>query len=156
LGRLADGVTRAQAQSELASIGAGLARDYPVTNKDMRPYVTTYQDQTTGGPIRVLFLSLMGAVGFVLLIACANVANLLLARAAHRSKEISVRVSLGASRWRIIRQLLVESIMLAALSGVIGFVLSIAGIRWFDAALPANNKPYWITFTLDPIVFAFV
>jgi putative ABC transport system permease protein len=155
MGRLADGVTVAQARTELLSIGAQLTKEYPTTNKDMKPDVMTYRDWAAGGPIKLLFLSLMGAVGFVLLIACANVANLLLARAAHRSREISVRVSLGATRWRIIRQLLVESVILAAISGVIGFGLSIVGIKWFDAALPPG-KPYWMTFTLDPIVFAFL
>src|SRR6266852_149056 len=155
-GRLASGVSLGQARAELETIGAQLARDHAATNKDIRPTVVPYNERTTGPQIRLIFLSLMGAVAFVLFIACANVANLLLARAAQRSREIAVRVSLGASRWRIIRQLLMESVLLAAIAGAVGFVLSIGGIRWFDAATADVGKPYWIKFTMDGTVFAFM
>jgi predicted permease len=157
-GRLADGVSVEQAQSELSTIGAQLARDNPATNKDMTPITMRLNDRFNGGPIRFIFLAAMGAVVLVLLIACANVANLLLARAAHRAREISVRVSLGATRWRIVRQLLVESMMLGALSGVLGLGISMIGIRMFDAATaaPELGRPYYIQFTMDPIVFGFL
>src|SRR6185295_2399124 len=128
----------------------------PSTNKDIKAVVISFNDRVNGGPIRAIFLSLMGAVAFVLLIACANVANLLLARSAHRAREISVRVSIGASRWRIIRQLLVESVLLALIGGVLGLGLSIIGIRLFDAATQDVGKPYWIQFTLDGRVFAYL
>ena len=154
--RLAPGVTIAQAQAELKPIADRLAHDFPETNKDVKPTVMTFNDRYNGGQIKLIFLTLMGAVGFVLLIACANVANLLLARSANRAREISVRVSLGATRFRIVRQLLVESVLLALVSGVLGFGLSIIGIRLFDAAVADVGKPYWIKFTLDGRVFAFL
>ncbi|HZR26129.1 MAG TPA: ABC transporter permease [Vicinamibacterales bacterium] len=155
LGQLAKGVTLPQARSELEGIAARLARDYPDSNKDIRPIMMTYNERMANGPIKVIFLSLMGAVGFVLLIACANVANLLLARSASRSREIAVRVSLGASRWRIVRQLLVESVLLSVTAGAIGFWLSVVGVRWFDAATSDVGKPYYMKFTMDPIVVIF-
>jgi predicted permease len=155
-GRLAPGVSREQAHAELATIADSLAREFPDTNKDVGPGVQPFSDRVNGGPIIAVFLSLMGAVGFVLLIACANVANLLLARSAHRAREVSVRVSLGASRWRIVRQLLIESVLLAAIAGTLGLLLSFAGIRWFDAATQGSGKPYWMEFTMDGAVFAYL
>jgi predicted permease len=157
LGRLADGVTLAQARSEIETIVARLAKDYPDSNKDFRADVMSFDQRIAGPQLKLIFLSLMGAVAFVLLIAIANVANLLLGRAAGRSREIAVRVSLGASRWRIVRQLLVESVLLAAISGVLGLALAVIGIRWFDSVVTSDvGKPYWMTFTFDPIVFAFL
>ena len=153
--RLADGVTAKRAQSELSGIAARLAHDFPDTNKDVGVTVMTFNDRTNGGPIRLIFLSLMGAVAFVLLIACANVANLLLARSAQRVREVGVRVSLGATRGRIVHQLLVESVLLAALSGVLGFLIALGGTRWFEAVTQDVGKPYWIHFTMDGRVFAF-
>jgi predicted permease len=157
LGQLAPGVTLAQARGEIERISAQLARDFPDTNKDVRPSVITYNERVAGGPIRLIFLSLMGAVAFVLLIACANVSNLLLARSTQRTREIAVRVALGASRWDIVRQLLVESLLLAALSGVLGLALSIVGVRLFDSLVTTDiGKPYWMTFTMDGVVLAFL
>jgi predicted permease len=154
-GRLAPGASHEQARAEMLAIGDRLSRDYPETNRNVQPKVQTFNERVNGGPIRVVFLSLMGAVAFVLLIACANVANLLLARSAHRAREVSVRVSLGASRARIVRQLLVESVLLAIVAGILGLALSTIGIRLFDAATQDVGRPYWIQFTMDGLVFAY-
>jgi predicted permease len=156
MGRLNPGVTLPQARAELQNIEEKLAHDFPDTNKNIKPNLQFYNDSVAGPQIRLTFWALMGAVGFVLLIACANVANLLLARSAQRTREIAVRVSLGASRWRIVRQLLVESILLSIISGVLGLGLALGGIRIFDAALADQGKPYWMTFTIDPIVIVFL
>jgi putative ABC transport system permease protein len=155
-GRLAPGVSLEQARAEMLAIGQRLTEEYPDTNQNLQPRVRPFVELVNGGPIKAMFLSLLGAVGFVLLIACANVANLLLARSAHRSREIAVRVSLGAGRWRIVRQLLIESALLAVISGILGLGLGVLGVRLFDAATQDVGKPYWMEFTLDPIVFAYL
>ncbi len=154
-GRLRDGVTIEQARTELKAIGAKLAADHPTTNKDLAPTADRFSDRIVGTQLRTLFWTLMGAVGFVLLIACSNVANLLLSRAAHRSSEVSVRVAMGASRWHVVRQLLIEAILLSLVAGAFGLLLSIAGIRWFDAETQNVGKPYWMVFTMDWRTFAF-
>ena len=154
-GRLADRMNIEQARSELSNVSAQLAKEYPDSNKGISAVVTPFAEQVIGRQIRILFWSLMGAVGFVLLIACANVANLLLARASDRSREIAVRVSIGATRWRIVRQLLVESVLLAFVSGIFGLGLAYLGIRWFDANLQDVGRPYWMVFSMDATVFAF-
>jgi putative ABC transport system permease protein len=148
-GRLKPEITREQAYAELLTITQRLAAEYPDTNKDIEPRVITFNEQQNGGPLRVVFLSLLGAVAFVLLIACANVANLLLARAANRAREVAVRVSLGASRGRVVRQLLIGSLLLATISGILGLGLAVVGIRLFDAATQDVGRPYWIQFTMD-------
>ena len=154
-GRLGDGVSFERAGVELSAIAAQLARQYPESNKDIEARVAPYTDRGTTGAIRVVLYSLLGAVCFVLLIACANVANLLLARAVRRTRETSIRTAIGASRWRIVRQLLVESVMMSILGGVLGLGIGLLGVRWFDAATLPSGRPYWLEFTMDFRVFAY-
>jgi putative ABC transport system permease protein len=156
VGRLADGVTVEQSRAELQAIGKRLTDQYPKTNKDLWPRADPFVERILGPQIAVLFWSLMGAVAFVLLIACSNVANLLLARAARRSGEMSVRVAVGASRWQIVRQLLIESILMAFIAGGLGLLLSITGVRWFAAEAQNVGVPYWMVFTMDWRTFIFL
>jgi putative ABC transport system permease protein len=148
-GRLAPNVTWTQAAAEMATISRGLQSTYPETNKTIDARLMTFNERFNGGRIRLVLFTLLGAVGSVLLIACANVANLLLARSAFRAREMAVRTALGATRWRIIRQLLIESVMLACIGGICGLGLAAAGVRAFDAAVASIDKPYWIRFDFD-------
>ncbi len=157
IGRLADGVTIEQARVELASINQPLAEAFPERNANGPPYVMPYGEWTIdGAEIPFLFLLLQGAVVLVLLIGCANVAGLLLARSAHRAHEVAVRVSLGASRRRVVRQLLVESVLLALIAGLAGVGVAVVGVRWADAALRNVGLPSYMAFTLDGTVVAFM
>ncbi len=152
-GRLAARKAIPEAQSELAAIADRLARAFPDTNKDLGAAVTPFVDSSSA---RRIFMALVGAVGFVLLIACANIANLLLARAASRSREMAMRASLGATRWRIVRQLLVESAVLLIAAGGLGLALAVVGLRAFMSHVDGINFPYSIRWTMDARVLGFM
>ena len=136
IGRLKPGVTEQQAQADLSAIAAQVKQQFP--NPPFSAMTTRPLTTSVVGEVRRGLLVILGAVAFVLLIAAANVANLQLARAASREREMAVRRALGAHRWRIVRQLLTESLMLAAIGGVVGLLLALWGINLFRTFGPAN------------------
>jgi putative ABC transport system permease protein len=151
--RLKPAVSIAQAESELNAIAARLEQEYPETNTGKRVRVESLHESFVGGT-RLSLLTLLGAVGLVLLIACANVANLLLVRGATRQREMALRAALGAGRWHIVRQLLGESLLLAALGGVLGVLLAHWGTNLITSYLP-GGVPRLREADIDSTVFGF-
>ena len=152
---LARGTTLAAANTDLAVLAGRLAAAHPDTNKDAGVIALTFHEAYNGGPIKSVFLMMLGAVGCVLLIACANVANMMLSRTLARSREIAVRAAMGATRRQIIRQLLVESVLLSVLGGLLGLGLSTFGVHAFDLATQDVGKPYWVLFSMDWRAFGY-
>jgi putative ABC transport system permease protein len=153
IARLKDGKTFAEAQAEMHTIAARIEQANPVTNEGLGVRVTSLHDNLAGD-YRDALLILLGVVGCVLLVACVNVANLMLARATARQKEFALRAALGASRWRIVRQLLIESLLLAVVGGALGFALSLWALKLLLNAIPVQ-LPFWMNFGIDLRVLVF-
>ena len=154
--RLAEGVTDQTAQAEMDIIGKRLAAEYPVSNRELLPDIQTFTQFFIGPNGAMIYGSMWGAVGFVLLIACANLANLLLARSIGRSREISIRIALGAGRWRIIRQLLIESVMLSGLGGFLGWWIAKWGVRSYAVAMASKSSWLVLDYGMDQRVLAYL
>ncbi|HKY03833.1 MAG TPA: ABC transporter permease, partial [Blastocatellia bacterium] len=153
IGRLKPSVTVAQAQADLTAIAEGLEQAYPASNKDRGVQVVAAHEAVVGD-LRPVLIVLLCAVAFVLLIACVNVANLLLARASVRQKEIAIRTALGAGRARLIRQMLTESVLLSTLGGALGLLLAVWGIDLIVAFM-GDQLPTLIRPGIDPGVLSF-
>ena len=155
-GRMGDQPSPDAARAEFGTIAAAMIAGAPDRLKDVNGIrVETFQARYIGGAGRPMFLAVLGAASFVLLIACANVANLLLSRGSERAREIAVRSAIGATRARIARQLLIESVVLAAIGGAGGLLLAALALPIFESEM-TRSLPYWVTFRLDPLVCGYV
>jgi len=158
-GRLKPGLTITDARGDLAVIAAQLAKDFPDTNLDLEPVVKPYKDEFVGNQTKKIIATMFAAVVLVLLIACANVANLILARSTERTRELAVRTALGASRWQIVRAMLAEALVIAFIGAGIGMLIARAGHQALERALIAGEDPppYFVDFSLDwrVMLFAF-
>jgi len=155
VGRLRPGVTMDEAQAEFAGLAKRQAELFPDTNKNVTARVWPYIDRFFGPDVVNTLYTMLGAVFGVMLIACANVANLLLARTAARAKEIAVRTALGASRRRVIVQLLAESFLLAIVGTALGLAFARLGIDLFNRSIVDTDPPFWIDIRFDPTVLLF-
>lgn len=155
MGRLREGVTLSQARREFEAIAARLAQDHPKENEGVGPILQPFTEEYVGEEPTIMLWTMMAAVFGVFLIACSNVANLLLARAATRTKEVAVRTALGASRWRIMIQHLGESLVLSLAGMVLGTGIAWLGTRLFMDAIRDTEPPFWIDIRLDGVVLGF-
>jgi predicted permease len=155
VGKLKPGVSLDQASVDLATISKRLGAEYKESNEGFTATVRGFVDQYIGNEPRQLLYTMMGAVFFVLLIACANVANLLLDRAAHRTKEVGIRTALGASRAHVIRQFLAEAFVLSLVAALLGVGVAQLGIGAFNRAITITQVPFFIDIRLHPQVLLF-
>ena len=148
-GRVREGSSVAEAGALIASVADRLSRDHPETNRNVRARVVPINERFLGSLTHPAWRAFMMAGILVVLISCANAANLLLSRSAHRAREIAIRTSLGASRRRVLRQLLIEGAVLAAAGGATGLAVGMLGVRVFRSAIPENVLPYWLDYSVD-------
>jgi putative ABC transport system permease protein len=155
MARLKRGITLEQARAQMDAIGARIAHDYPDSNKGWGVAVDRFSEQLIGRQVRTYLYVLLAAVGMVLLIGCVNLANLTLARGTVREREIAIRSSLGAGRWRLVRQLLTESVLLSLGGGALGVALGYVTMAALRAAVPRFTLPPEADVTMDSGVLLF-
>jgi putative ABC transport system permease protein len=151
IGLQRDGVSEAAARSEIETIFGGFETAYPETNRNVRARVVPLNERLLGNLDGWMQFIMAGFI--VILVACANAANLMMARAIHRAPEIAIRTSLGASRPRIVGQLLIEALVIAGAAAVVGGVISVAGVRAVQTGIPDGILPYWNDYSMDRAVF---
>jgi putative ABC transport system permease protein len=156
VGLLKPGIAVGQARAQVEAVAARIEAEFPETNRGISATVKPFTQIAMPQEIYTLLYTMLGAGIGVLLIACVNVSNLLVARASLRRREVAVRMALGAARWRIIRQHLTEVLVLATAGGIVGVLLSMLGMRWFVQAVSISTPPFWITFDLDYRIMLFV
>jgi putative ABC transport system permease protein len=155
IGRLKPGVSLEAARADIAAVAESLALESPATNTGHGATADPLRERVLGGELRLTAVLLLGVVGLVLLMCCANVANLLLARAAARAREFAVRAAIGAGRWRIVRQLLSESLVLAALGALVGAAIGAAMLRAAPSLIPPGLLPASLVLAFDGRVLLF-
>ena len=155
-GKLREGVTVEEARTEFRGITQRLALAYPETNEGLSPRITPYTENFIGSDTANILLVMLATVLLVLVVACVNVANLLLARTAGRTRELAIRTSLGASRLRVITHLLAEATVLALLGALGGLIIAWVGILLFARLVVDTEPPFWFVFALDGPILLFV
>jgi putative ABC transport system permease protein len=155
-GKLKPGVTAEASTAEFSGIARRLAEAYPETNRGLDAVVKPYTKMAMGGDSEPILLSMLGTVLLVLIVACANVANLLLARAAGRTKELAIRTAMGASRSRVLIHLLAEASILAVAGAVVGAVVARVGLDLFTRVVEFTDPPFWMSFTVDGPILLFI
>ena len=155
IGRLQPGISITQATTEMKAVAAQLEAEH-VENKGISAQLKPYIEAFIDGEVIATLFTMLGAVFGVLLIACANVTNLQLARALERAREIAIRSAIGAERWRIVRQLVIEGLLLSAVGGAVGVAIAWTGVRLFNAGIGDTNPPFWIDIRIDFRILGFV
>jgi putative ABC transport system permease protein len=155
-GMLREGTTVEEARTDIGGIAQRLAQAYPETNEGLSPIIMLYTENFGGGELKSVLLVMLAVVLMVLVVACVNVANLLLARTAGRTKELAIRMAMGASRSRVLAHLLAEATVLSGIGALLGLGIAKVGIDLFDRMVVDTDPPFWFVFALDGPILIFI